>query len=979
MRKTFFIVLSIVIANCNSNQKKETSANNTSAFLRVEAEGHVSKVNKIATNKDESVLVSVSDDKTIRVWDIKNGNKPSLKLNKTIRPPIQEGDKDDDPGLYELKMREGTLYAVALTPDSETIAAGGWTGYNPAKNTNSIYFFDLFTGKMNYLRDIVGGSILHLSFSNDGKYLIATLQKGGIRLFKQKESGFEEIDKDENYVMESYWADFSPTTNNLFATTSFDNRIRLYRITNDKLEIISNQKLNSEKPFSLKFSPEGKEIAVGYLDFPKIDVYEINNSELKYSFSPDTTIQNKEKRGEDFSRVNYSGSELYAGGSWEKSIFNYPIRKWQNKGKGNYADFVVSSNTITQLLPLKKGGVLYATAEPSIGIVDSNGIIAYQEKRRGPDHRRFENFKVSEDGTSVAFSFELKEKSEIYEFRLGKQENFLTEYQSESNSQKLLPPNSIFNIINKQKFEVNEAEITLNPGEQAKSGAFSSDNKNFLIGTSWYLRYYSATGLLRWRVPVSEEVYAVNLSKDGRFALAGLGDGTIRWYNTLSGEELLILFPHRDRKRWVVWTPRGFYDASIGGEDIVGLHVNAGKNKKSFFYPIARYRKDYYRADIIAKVLQTGNIHEAVALSEKETGVRTKGDMTSNESNSSHISVSIVEPREHLITIKDNKPLKIKYEFNDISSLRPAKVYAKIETTILKSKDISDDKDNSIELDLESLKRCSDNCKIFLSFNSENGEPIARTNDINVVIKESQKNEIKQKPTLYIVSIGINSGKLKFADNDAKDFIDTFKSQKGSIYKNVISIGPIVNENANKEDILSSIKKFFEGNSPESNDITMIFYSGHGVAEFNGFYFITSKKEGTGIEKFHNMEFLSAFNGILGRVILFVDACYSEKISSERNTTPLVNVAKDRFAVFASSKSSEKSFENDELKNGAFTSALKKAMNSKESIDKDKKNGTITLSSLYEVVKKEVDSTTKSEQHPVLEIKDDFEIAFAPK
>ncbi len=37
--------------------------------------------------------------------------------------------------------------------------------------------------------------------------------------------------------------------------------------------------------------------------------------------------------------------------------------------------------------------------------------------------------------------------------------------------------------------------------------------------------------------------------------MAAFGDGTIRWYRMTDGKELLAFFPHKDRKRWVMWTP----------------------------------------------------------------------------------------------------------------------------------------------------------------------------------------------------------------------------------------------------------------------------------------------------------------------------------------------------------------------------------------------------------------------------------------
>ena len=65
-----------------------------------------------------------------------------------------------------------------------------------------------------------------------------------------------------------------------------------------------------------------------------------------------------------------------------------------------------------------------------------------------------------------------------------------------------------------------------------------------------------------------------HLSADGRFIVAALGDGTIRWFRASDGTELLAFFVHVPDKTWIAWTPSGYYAASPGGEDLIGWHVN---------------------------------------------------------------------------------------------------------------------------------------------------------------------------------------------------------------------------------------------------------------------------------------------------------------------------------------------------------------------------------------------------------------------
>ena len=146
--------------------------------------------------------------------------------------------------------------------------------------------------------------------------------------------------------------------------------------------------------------------------------------------------------------------------------------------------------------------------------------------------------------------------------------------------------------------------------ETATSLAILPDRSAFLLGTTANLRLFDAAGKVIWRTPLHTLPHMVNTN--GKIAVAGLYDGTIRWYRLTDGREILALFPHPDRKRWILWTPSGYYDASPGGEDFIGWHLNNGPDQAADFFPASRLRSTYYRPDVIDRVLKT--LDEAVAL-----------------------------------------------------------------------------------------------------------------------------------------------------------------------------------------------------------------------------------------------------------------------------------------------------------------------------------------------------------------------------
>src|SRR5262249_38953441 len=80
----------------------------TAPILRIETGMHGASINGLAVDEAHGQMVTVSDDKTVRIWSIADG-----QLAATARGPIGAGS-------------EGALYAVALSPSGDTIAVGGY-------------------------------------------------------------------------------------------------------------------------------------------------------------------------------------------------------------------------------------------------------------------------------------------------------------------------------------------------------------------------------------------------------------------------------------------------------------------------------------------------------------------------------------------------------------------------------------------------------------------------------------------------------------------------------------------------------------------------------------------------------------------------------------------------------------------------------------------------------------------------------------
>ena len=128
-------------------------------FLRLNPGGHIAIIRDLFFFDHGRKLISASEDKTIRIWDVSDLTHP--RLIKTIRGEIGRGNF-------------GKVYAIAVDPKGKFLAVGGYL-YDHTKElklATAIRLHDLKTGRVvQVLKGHDEDVINELAFSPDGRYL----------------------------------------------------------------------------------------------------------------------------------------------------------------------------------------------------------------------------------------------------------------------------------------------------------------------------------------------------------------------------------------------------------------------------------------------------------------------------------------------------------------------------------------------------------------------------------------------------------------------------------------------------------------------------------------------------------------------------------------------------------------------------------------------------------------------------------------
>lgn len=626
------------------------------------------------------------------------------------------------------------------------------------------------------------------------------------------------------------------------------------------------------------------------------------------------------------------------------------------------------------ILSLKDGGVAFGTFEPSFGIIDvADRLSLYKKGETAYFRNMHDEFKVSFDGSVVRFGYEVRGRSpamfDVNTLSL-KRSSGLSLNQPITESKKIKVTDWRSNYSPK----LNGKPLKLKQYERSRSLAISPDETRFLLGTEWYLRLFDKDGKELWNVPAPGVTWAVNISGNGKVAVAAFGDGTIRWYSIEDGKELLALFPHADRKRWVLWTPKGYYTASPGGEELIGWHINNGKDKEADFYPASRFRDRFFRPDVIAKIFNVYDEDKAIALANEESG-RKRVETSIKDILPPVVTIISPQDSERItkqeITVRysirnsSSEPvtgIKVLIDGRPTAQQRGVKIIEKSSSGSISSNDSS----------VQEVQVVVPERDIELSLIAEN----KYTASVPATVRlywQGKKEEFIVKPKLYILAIGISnykdpSLKLQFAHKDAEDFVKTMQTQKGKLYEDV-KVKHLKDEMATKDEILDGLE--WLQRQTTSKDVAMLFIAGHGVNDPAGIYYFLPQNADLDKLKRTALPFSDIKNtvsSIAGKVVMFVDTCHSGGVMGKRAVTDITGVineltsAENGVVVFASSTGRQYSLEDPQWGNGAFTKALVEGIKGKADL---LGKGKITVNMLDAFVAERVKELTKGKQTPV--------------
>ena len=894
-------------------------------ILRIDAEFHTQVVNRFAQDRRSRIIVTASDDKTIRVWQANDGAPLAI-----LRIPIAPGD-------------EGAIYAVAISPDSKTLLAGGSTGF-AWDRAFAIYLFDLATGRLRGRMPNLPGPVNDIAFSPDGSRFALAMGNGAGVLLVDAKSG-NTIGADASFRQRVTSIDFDHR-GRLFAT-GFDGEVRLY--APDGRRLVQRTPVRGARPYTVAVSPDGRTVAVGYADQPRVELLNAQDLSPRASLITDPAGRRETGAG-GLGAVAWSeDGALMAAGSLRGRDGRTVLRRWP-PGGGWPIDVPALRDTIFQVGPTDDGGAVLVGADPALVRLDRNGRVVFRNESPGLDFRDMQDrqFRVGYDGTSV----ELQTKAMASPWIVDLGQRHIGPTASTSGripiASPSAPPPRLADWRNSAHPRIDGRSVRLAPEELSRSFAATPSGAFVVLGTDYLLRVYSRDGTPIDQAELPAAAWAVGVSGDGKSVVAAVGDGTLRWFGLDEAGRLtprVSLFMASDARRWVAWTQSGFFDyADTGGEGMVGLLLNHARNQAPEWFSFAQVYRRFYAPDATAAALRGETVPESAG--------QLAGGLAQVRQTLANTPPPAIELRAicWAAATRQCQPVAVTGTSRGLTAVAADGVDVTVpevaETVSLRYRLRGDEAASSA---------------VDLFVNGHNGGRVVRevspTGDLEVeqsaaldpglnrlqlraydrdqqTYAQSRLIQIKRtaepkatdtKPTLYILSVGINAyqpgiNQLAYAVPDARAVTAAIEAHVPESYGHA-EVKQLYNTDASTTGVLKALAEI--GVKATSNDTVLIYFSGHGDMFDGRYYFITQNVPAveqvttTALSEGALVTALAAIKS--NRTMLFLDTCHAGAFSLDAAGKLAHETGR---YILAAAASLEEALDSYDDKNGVFATAV---------------------------------------------------------
>jgi uncharacterized caspase-like protein/WD40 repeat protein len=961
----------------------------TDFHLDLDTGGHTAEVTDLAFMPDGQTIVSSSADKTIRIWDWQTG----VTL-RTIRGYLGNGN-------------DGKIFAVAVSPDGKTIAAGGYfgAGLGDKPPYGDVRLFDFATGKMKAVLRAADYATYDLAFSPDGKTLASGGADGFVylwRLDEKSDTGWTlgtKLDADSWHIDKLAFA----SGGTRLAATTTDNGIRLWDIANETEIALPEQAeaLRDVSVAALAVSQDGSLFATGSKD-GQVEIWRAADGTLARQLPQQDFLVGSltfAKGGRLVVSCGYRCADRHRSSVWngetaEKTL-DYSGHDGTVRASAASADGSLvataggTRNTIEVWDPAtgERKALLQGLGEPvtAVGLDVAKGVVAWGHANACPERIACPEQEGMLDNrlqlpTAERFFEDPQPVDEAGPFtRATLATDHWTLHARIGGKDGL--ENAVLDIAHDGKVG-REIENDATNGFVHSAYTLVDEGLGLITGGSdgTLLEYRTATAKVSGEFTGhTGDINAMVASEQAGLLVTGSADQTLRLWNLKTHELIVSMF--FAGSQWIAWMPQGYYYSSDEGDKLIGWHVNQGRDHEGRFIRAGQLKKYLWSPEMVRRAIILRSATQAV----KEMRPGVDGELQ---------KLLRRKPPEFGIRIaEDQSKVRDGYVAVEITGAKEAGTDVTGFSILSNSRNIGDVTARSVDADHAVVEIPVEDGENRISITGTNEYGYLTERSVTALARRAEK--AKPRGKLYVAVIGVDkypfltdacAGQacdLRYPVDDAAEFLDVISRKSAPLFSAMETL-VLVNRDALDEDpdkarqtyAVAGADDIMEPDSdtiddqladfldkPGDNDTTIIFVAGHGINIDEDYYFIPTDGRKQDAERWKRSSLVDwsdiqkSVERAKGMRFMLLDTCHAANAFNPR----LEKDAQDaRIVVFSATAANNTAAELPELGHGVFTYSILEGLRGKAMTS----DAGVTLFGLADYISREVVRLTSSRQKP---------------